>query len=70
MTRRILLVAHPRRPEALTVAKAVVERLTALGIEVSLQADEAKVLDLTDSSRVHVATAEEQVATGGVVIQR
>ena len=64
MTRRILLVAHPRRPEALTVAKGVVQRLTHLGIDVSLQADEAKVLDLTDSARVHVATAAEQVAQG------
>jgi len=64
VTRRILLVAHPRRPEALTVAKGVVQRLTQLGIDVSLQADEAKVLDLTDSARVHVATAVEQVAGG------
>ena len=64
MTRRILLVAHPRRPEALTVAKGVVERLTHLGIDVSLQADEARVLDLTDSARVHVATRLEQVAEG------
>jgi NAD+ kinase len=64
VTRRILLVAHPRRPEALTVAKGVVERLTHLGIDVSLQADEAKALDLKDSSRVHIASAEEQVAEG------
>ncbi|KRB45727.1 MULTISPECIES: NAD kinase [unclassified Terrabacter] len=64
MTRRILLVAHPRRPEALTVAKGVVERLTHLGIDVSLQADEAEALDLKDSARVHIASAEEQVAEG------
>ena len=64
MTRRILLVAHPRRPEALTVAKGVVQRLTHLGIDVSLQADEAEALDLKDSSRVHIASAEEQVAEG------
>jgi NAD+ kinase len=63
VTRRILLVAHPRRPEALTVAKGVVQRLTHLGIDVSLQADEAKALDLKDSSRVHIG-AEEQVAEG------
>ena len=66
MNRRILLVAHPRRPEALTVAKGVIDRLTHLGIEVSLQADEAKVLDLKHSKRVHIATdamvAEETVA--------
>ena len=56
VTRRILLVAHPRRPEALTVAKGVVDRLTHLGIDVSLQADEAKALDLKHSTRVHIAT--------------
>ncbi|MDN5794191.1 MAG: NAD kinase [Intrasporangium sp.] len=54
MTRRILLVAHPRRPEALVVAKAVVERLTALDIEVLVQADEARALDLNESAHVHV----------------
>jgi len=64
VTRRILLVAHPRRPEALTVAKGVVQRLTALGIDVSLQADEAQALDLKDSSRVHISSTEEQVAEG------
>ena len=64
MTRRILLVAHPRRPEALAVAKGVIERLTAHGIDVSLQADEARALDLKDSARVHVATKQEQLAEG------
>lgn len=64
MTRRILLVAHPRRPEALTVAKGVVERLTHLGIDVSLQTEEAEALDLKDSARVHVASKEEQAAEG------
>jgi NAD+ kinase len=64
VTRRILLVAHPRRPEALTVAKGVVERLTHLGIDVSLQTEEAEALDLKDSARVHVASKEEQVAEG------
>lgn len=63
MTRRILLVAHPRRTEALIVAKAVIERLTDKGIEVSLQADEARALDLKDSARVHVPR-EELVAEG------
>jgi NAD+ kinase len=64
VTRRILLVAHPRRAEALAVAKGVVQRLTHLGIDVSLQADEAEALDLKDSSRVHIASAEEQVPEG------
>ena len=54
-------------PRRSTVAKGVVERLTHLGIEVSLQADEAKVLDLKDSNRVRIATepmSEETVAEG------
>lgn len=54
MTRRILLVAHPRRPEALSVARGVIERLTHLGIDVELQADEAAALDLTSGSGVHI----------------
>lgn len=36
MSRRILLVAHPRRPEALEVAGEVVDRLCAAGIETAL----------------------------------
>jgi len=64
VSRRILLVAHPRRPEALAVAKGVIERLTVLGIDVSLQADEARALDLKDSARVHVARVQEQAAEG------
>jgi NAD+ kinase len=64
VSRRILLVAHPRRPEALAVAKGVIERLTCLGIDVSLQADEARALDLTDSARVHIARVQEQAAEG------
>ena len=71
-TRRILLVAHPRRPEAISVAKGVIERLTALGIDVSLQADEARALDLTDSSRVHIRpygqAAEAKTAAGGDLV--
>lgn len=55
MNRRILLVAHPRRPEAISVAKGVIERLTDLGIDVSLQADEARALDLKTTSHVHIA---------------
>lgn len=64
MTRRILLVAHPRRPDILTVAQGVLQRLTAHGIDVSLQAGEARALDLKDSSRVHIATTEAQLAEG------
>ena len=52
MTRRILLVAHPRRTEALHVARDVVARLVADGIEVALMPEEAEAVGLrTDSSR-------------------
>lgn len=38
--RRVLLLAHPGRPEALEVAMGVAERLSEAGIEVRLPADE------------------------------
>ena len=41
MTRRILLVAHPKRAEAVDVARHVVAELAAAGIEVVLPAEEA-----------------------------
>ena len=51
MTRRILLVAHPRRTEALHVARDVVARLVAEGIQVALMPEEAEAVGLrTDSS--------------------
>lgn len=40
MTRRILLVAHPGRPEALEVAGEVIDRLAAAGIETALPTGE------------------------------
>ncbi len=42
MTRRILLVAHPRRPEVIEIARGVVHRLARAGIEVALAPDEAQ----------------------------
>jgi NAD+ kinase len=42
--------------------------LTAHGIEVSLQAGEARALDLKDSARVHIASAEEQLAEGAELV--
>ena len=51
MTRRILLVAHPRRSEAQHVAKDVVARLVAEGIEVALLPEEAEAVNVqTDNS--------------------
>ncbi len=42
MTRRILLVAHPKRAEAVDVARRVVAQLAAAGVEVVLPAEEAR----------------------------
>jgi NAD+ kinase len=51
MTRRILLVAHPRRSEAQHVAKDVVARLVAEGIELALLPEEAEAVNVqTDNS--------------------
>jgi len=51
MTRRILLVAHPRRSEAQHLAKDVVARLVAEGIEVALLPEEAEAVNVqTDNS--------------------
>jgi NAD+ kinase len=44
MTRRVLLVGHPGRPEALDVAAELVEGLTANDIEVIGQTDELSAL--------------------------
>lgn len=41
MTRRILLVAHPRRREVVEIARGVVDRLAEAGIEVVLAREEA-----------------------------
>ncbi|MEO7233988.1 MAG: NAD kinase [Lapillicoccus sp.] len=41
MTRRILLVAHPRRAEAVDVARQVVAQLAEAGVEVVLPAEDA-----------------------------
>ena len=46
--RRVLLLAHPGRPEALEVAMGVADRLTEAGIEVRLPAGE--LADTVDGS--------------------
>jgi NAD+ kinase len=53
--RRILLVAHPRRQEALDVAAGVVRRLVDAGIEVVVQSDEAAAVNLTAHDGVTLA---------------
>jgi NAD+ kinase len=52
MTRRILLVAHPRRVEAQHVAGDVAERLQAAGLQVAVLPDAAEATTLGASSNV------------------
>jgi len=49
MTRRILLVAHPRRVEAQQFAGDVADRLHAAGLEVALLPDAAEAITLSGS---------------------
>ena len=53
--RRILLVMHPRRQEALDIAAGVVDRLHAAGIEVLVQRDEAVAVNLAQRAGVTLA---------------
>jgi NAD+ kinase len=43
VTRRILLVAHPTRPEVVDIARGVVKQLRAADVEVALAPDEARM---------------------------
>jgi NAD+ kinase len=52
MTRRILLVAHPRRVEAQQFAGDVAERLHAAGLQVAVLADAADATILDGSSNI------------------
>jgi NAD+ kinase len=52
MTRRILLVAHPRRVEAQHFAGDVAERLQAAGLQVAVLPDAAEATTLGASSKV------------------
>ncbi|WP_411283705.1 NAD kinase [Lapillicoccus sp.] len=63
MTRRILLVAHPTRPEVVEIARGVVARLTEAGIEVALAKDEAAAFASIDIGPV--VTADPSQATNG-----
>lgn len=63
MTRRILLVAHPKRAEAVEVARRVVAQLAAAGVEVVLPAEEAHEFAGIDIGPV--ATADPRAPTAG-----
>ncbi len=59
MTRRILLVAHPRRREVVDIARGVVARLADAGIEVALAPDEAEAFGSIDIGPVIAADPSE-----------
>jgi NAD+ kinase len=59
--RRVLLVVHPGRPEAIEVACAVANRLGAAGLHVRVLDTDAPHLDIAASE---VVAADEQAASG------
>lgn len=63
MSRRILLIGHPRRPEAFDVAERLVCALTQQGIEVAGFDEELEAFGISD--RVGVVTVDESSVTAG-----
>ena len=59
MNRRVLLIGHPRRPEAYEVAERLVEGLTAAGIEVAGIADELAAFGIAQRPGVVTVAPEE-----------
>ena len=68
MTRRILLVAHPRRAEAVDVARHVVAELAAAGVEVVLPAEEADEFAGIDIGPVRTADLGDPTAGCELVV--
>lgn len=63
MSRRILLVAHPKRPDVADIARTVVSRLHDSGIEVALAQEEAMAFEDVDIGPV-VAADPRHAADG------
>ncbi|HEU5001017.1 MAG TPA: NAD kinase [Lapillicoccus sp.] len=68
MTRRILLVAHPTRPEAVDVARHVVKQLRAADIEVALPPDEARMFHGIDIGPVVEADPDDPTRGAELVV--
>lgn len=68
MTRRILLVAHPTRPEAVDVARSVVKQLRAADIEVALPPDEARMFQGIDIGPVVEADHDDPTRGAELVV--
>jgi NAD+ kinase len=62
--RKVLLVAHPRRQQAQEVARAVVERLYAAGIQVVVQRNEATAVNLAHQAGVTLVDDDRDAAAG------
>ena len=60
--RRILLVVHPRRPDAALLASEVVSRLTGAGVHVLLDPLSSGVLDLAQQPLVSIAHGADPAA--------
>jgi NAD+ kinase len=59
VTRRILLVAHPTRPEVVDIARGVVKQLRAAEVEVALAPDEARMFGAIDIGPVVEADTDD-----------
>jgi NAD+ kinase len=59
VTRRILLVAHPTRPEVVDIARGVVKQLRAADVEVALAPDEARMFAAIDIGPVVEADPDD-----------
>lgn len=68
MTRRILLVAHPRRPEVVEIARGVVRRLADAGVEVALPPAEQESFSAIDIGPVVSSDPVEPAAGCELVV--
>jgi NAD+ kinase len=68
VTRRILLVAHPKRAEAVDVARQVVAQLAAAGVEVVLPAEDAHDFAGVDIGPVGLAVPGDPTAGCELVV--
>jgi NAD+ kinase len=68
VTRRILLVAHPTRPEVVDIARGVVKRLRAADVEVALAPDEARMFEGIDIGPVVLADPDHPTDGAELVV--
>ncbi|MEP6649510.1 MAG: NAD kinase [Lapillicoccus sp.] len=68
MTRRILLVAHPKRPGVVDIARGVVKQLRAADVEVALPPDEAQSFKGIDIGPVVEADPDDPTRGAELVV--